>query len=62
MEVNLGSRSLVLDPALIVGVNVTPSRLKLVAHGPHEVALNIVVENVHSALSKAHDLVISVVG
>ena len=53
---------LVLDPAVVVGSDVVPSGLELVADGPHEVALDSPVEDVEHALTKAHDLVISIEG
>ena len=60
MEDDFGGGGLVLDPALVVGVDVVPARLELVFHGPHEVGLDCSVEDVKSALAKAHDLVLSV--
>jgi len=57
--VNLGGRGL-LDPAGIVGVDIVPSGFELVTDRPHEVAFNVSVEDVHDALTEAHDLVVSV--
>jgi len=50
------------DPAVVVRSDVVPSGFKLVADGPHEVALNILIEDADDALSKTHDLVVSVPG
>ena len=54
-------RSVLVDPALVVGADVVPSGLELVAHGPHEVTLNVAVEDVHDASTETGDLVVSVV-
>lgn len=51
-----------VDPAGVIGGDVFPSGLDLVAHGPHEVALNVVVEDIHDTVSEAVDLVIGVEG
>ena len=56
------SLRLVLDPTGVVGAHVLPSGLQLVAHGPHEVALNTPVEDVKDALAEAHDLIVGVEG
>ena len=50
-----------VDPALVVGADVVPSWLKLVAHGPHEVSFDVVVEDVHDAASETSDLVVGIV-
>ena len=57
-----GNLGLVLDPASIVRGDVVPSWFELVTHSPHEVALDGPVEDVHDALTKAHDVVVSVEG
>ena len=49
-----------LDPAFIVRSDVVPSGLKLVAYGPHKVALNSLVEDADDALTKAHHLIVSI--
>jgi len=51
---------LVLDPAHVIRFDVVPARLKLVTHGPHEVSLDLLVEDIESALTKSHDLIIGV--
>ena len=59
-ELGLGKGGLVLDPALVVGGDVVPSVLKLVAHGPHEVTLDSSVEDFEGALAKSHHVVVAV--
>jgi len=56
----LNGGSVLVDPAGIVGADVFPSWFELVAHGPHEVTLDVAVEDVHDALAEAHDLVAGV--
>ena len=57
-----GNALVTLDPALVVGGDVLPSGLELVADRPEELALNSPVEDVQAALAEAHDLVVSVPG
>ena len=60
---DLLSGRVLVDPALVVGSDVVPSWFKLIADGPHEVALNVSVEDVHDAATEAGNLgVIVVVG
>ena len=59
-ELSLGQGRLLLDPALVVRLNVVPSGLEFVAHGPHEVTLDGSVEDVHGALAELHNLVVAV--
>ena len=54
-------RGVLVDPALVVGADVAPSGFELVAHRPHELTLNVAVEDVHDAPTEAGDLVIGVV-
>ena len=49
---------LVLDPALVVGGDVVPSWLELVANSPHEVSLDSPVVDIESTLAETHDIVI----
>ena len=49
-----------VNPAEVIGADVVPSWFELIADGPHEVTLNILVEDGHDALTETHDLVVSV--
>ena len=53
-------RCVLVNPALVVGADVVPSWLELVAHGPHEVSLDVAVEDVHDAASEASNLVVGI--
>ena len=55
------SRGLVLDPSLVVSLEVIPFLLKLVVKSPHEVTFDGPVVDVEGALTEAHDLVFWVV-
>ena len=61
LKEHIGCGCLVLDPALVVTGHVVPARLKLVVHGPHEMALHRTVENGDRALAEAHDISLTVV-
>lgn len=51
----------VFDPALVIGSNVVPAILKLVAHSPHEMCLNSVVEDTEGALAERLHVILRVV-
>ena len=51
-----------VDPAVVVGGLVAPFGFELVAHSPHEMTLNVGIEDVHDALTECHDVVIGVEG
>ena len=59
---NLLGAGVLVDPALIVGGDIVPSVFELVADGPHEVALNVSVEDVHDAATEAGNLGVVIEG
>lgn len=59
---DLDRRSVLVDPTGVVSLGVAPTGLELVAHSPHEVALDVAVEDVHDTVTKAVDLVAWIVG
>lgn len=54
--------SLVLDPSVVVRGDVVPPRLEFVAHRPHEVALDLLIESVEDALTQLHHIIVTEVG
>ena len=59
---NLLGAGVLVDPALIVGGDIVPSVFELVADSPHEVALNVSVEDVHDAATEAGNLGVVIEG
>ena len=52
-----GWRRILVDPTVVIGLQVAPARLKLVTESPHDVSINSAVVCIHDALADLSELI-----